>query len=214
MRTVGILAGVSVILLWPVNSSAAEKPDFSGTWQINLEASDPVRDEITRRLADRRSQNTRDDIVDLKAQGEAFGGTRTSNRQPRNDDRLGGLGGMLGVIPLLREALGDMERLTVVHADDLLTYEDAEGAAHTLRTNGVENEAEDSGGTVRTKWKGSRLVTELRLSSRSNIRWSWTLLEDGRLELKTRISPFYTPSRPVPPLVVRTIYDRVAVTKL
>ena len=65
---------------------AAQRPDFSGDWQIDLEASDGVAGEIARRSQDSLRENTRDDIVDLQAQGEAFGGERTSNRQPRNDD--------------------------------------------------------------------------------------------------------------------------------
>ena len=49
------------------------------------------------------------------------------------------------MIPLLQEALDATERLTVVHADAELFFENAEGGAHALFTDGVEIEAAEGG---------------------------------------------------------------------
>ena len=159
-------------------------------------------------------ENTRDDIVDLQAQGEAFGGERTSIRQPRNDDRLGGAAGRLVLIPLLEYSrLGAMDRLTIDHGELELSMRDSEGEAQIFFTDGRRIDTRESGVSAVTKWKGSRLVAKTTLADKSSIRRQWKILDDGRLELNTRISPFVYPRAGalpgVPPLAVRAVYDRV-----
>jgi hypothetical protein len=181
----------------------AGKPDLTGAWQINLDKSDDPR---------------------KKLQGTRSGGW-SGPRGGMGGGMSGGMGGVHGGFggvgsrnggdpdetPAMREAMRTVteapERLTIVYrgADVVLTS--GEGHVQTLQPNGQAVQEKTARGqeTERTtKWDGSNLVTEVRMSDGVKITQTYTRSPDGQQLIVT--SRFEGPARVVE---IRRVYDAV-----
>ncbi len=136
-----------------------EHPDFSGTWVINLELSDRPDDQLRPREGDRPA------------------GARP---EPR---RAGpGLGALLQSFVAFR----------IVDEDSTVTLISAGGDRRVVRPDGAERQSRLEGLgniTVKTRWRGDRLVVERRLDSGARITETYALAAEGRrLYVTTKIS--------------------------
>lgn len=181
----------------------AGKPDLTGAWQINLDKSDDPR---------------------KKLQGTRSGGW-SGPRGGMGGGMSGGMGGVHGGFggvsgrnggdpdetPAMREAMRTVteapERLTIVYRDADVVLTSGEGQVQTLQPNGQAVQEKTARGqeTERTtKWDGSNLVTEVRMSDGVKITQTYTRSPDGQQLIVT--SRFEGPARVVE---IRRVYDAV-----
>jgi hypothetical protein len=99
------------------------------------------------------------------------------------------------------------ERLTIVYRDADVVLTSGEGQVQTLQPNGQAVQEKTARGqeTERTtKWDGSNLVTEVRMSDGVKITQTYTRSPDGQQLIVT--SRFEGPARVVD---IRRVYDAV-----
>ncbi len=150
-----------------------EHPDLNGAWVINLEQSDRPDDQLRRRDRDRPD----------------------ATRRPPPQRAGPGLG----------ELLQSFVAFRIVDQDSTFTLVSAGGARRTLYPDGAERESRLEGlgnVTVKTRWKGEKLVVERRLDSGVRISESFELTADGRqLHVLTKVSGIPQP------IEFRRVYD-------
>lgn len=141
-----------------------EHPDFSGTWVINLELSDRPDDQLRPRDGDRRD------------------GDRPVGARPEPRRSGPGLGALVQSFVAFR----------IVDEDSTVTLIGAGGDRRVVRPDGAERQSRLEGLgniTIKTRWRGDRLVVERRLDSGAKITESYALAEEGRrLYVTTKIS--------------------------
>jgi hypothetical protein len=181
----------------------AGKPDLTGAWQLNLDKSDDPR----KKLQGTRSGGWSD------PRGGMGGGTAGGMGGVRGG--FGGLGGRNrgdpDETPAMREAMGAVteapEKLTIVYRDADVVLTSGEGLVQTLQPNGQPVQEKTARGqeTERTtKWDGSNLVTEVRMSGGVKITQTYSRSPDGQQLIVT--SRFESPARVVD---IRRVYDAV-----
>ncbi len=139
-------------------------PDFSGTWVINLELSDRPDDQLRPRDDDRPP------------------GDRPAGGRPEPRRAGPGLGALLQSFVAFR----------IIDEDSTLILAGAGGERRVFRPDGLERQSRLEGlgnVTVKTRWRGERLVVERRLDSGAKITETYELATEGRrLAVTTRIS--------------------------
>ena len=175
------------------------KPDLTGAWQLNRDKSDDPQKKL---------QGTRTGTWTTPRAGTGGGVTGGVS------GAHGGFGGVGGrpyeqENPALREAMGTVaeapEKLTIVHRDADIVLTSGEGVVQTLRPNGdtikekttLGHDAERT-----TKWDGSNLVTEVKMSGGVRLTQAYTRSSDGRELVVT--SRLEGPGRVVD---IRRVYD-------
>ena len=178
---------------------ATDKPDLTGAWQLNRDKSDDPQKKL---------KGTRT-------------GTWTTPRAGTGGGVTGGVAGAHGGFggvggrpyepesPALREAMGTVaeapEKLTIVYRDADVVLTSGEGVAQTLRPNGDTVKEKTTGGhdaERTTKWDGSNLVTEVKMSGGVRLTQAYTRSSDGRELVVT--SRLEGPGRVVD---IRRVYD-------
>jgi len=178
---------------------ATDKPDLTGAWQLNRDKSDDPQKKL---------KGTRT-------------GTWTTPRAGTGGGVTGGVAGAHGGFggvggrpyepesPALREAMGAVaeapEKLTIVYRDADVVLTSGEGVAQTLRPNGDTVKEKTTGGhdaERTTKWDGSNLVTEVKMSGGVRLTQAYTRSSDGRELVVT--SRLEGPGRVVD---IRRVYD-------
>ena len=176
-----------------------DKPDLTGVWQLNRDKSDDPQKKL---------KGTRT-------------GTWTTPRAGTGGGVTGGVAGAHGGFggvggrpyepesPALREAMGAVaeapEKLTIVYRDADVVLTSGEGVAQTLRPNGDTVKEKTTGGhdaERTTKWDGSNLVTEVKMSGGVRLTQAYTRSSDGRELVVT--SRLEGPGRVVD---IRRVYD-------
>jgi hypothetical protein len=163
----------------------AGRPDFTGRWTFNAEKSDDARAKL-RAAADggRRGE------FGGPGRGGPMGGGL-----PPGGGRGGPMGGMGGGPPVadmeaMRAAMDDVlepaAALTVTQGDPELIAVRDDGRVLRLYTDG--RKAKERNGTVerKTRWDGSRLVSEVKLQDGRKLTEVWILAADGR-ELRSSV---------------------------
>ncbi len=167
--TAGLIAAAAVLGTAACSGGSSggpipEHPNFSGTWVINLELSDRPDDQLRPREGDRPAPDR----------------PPASRPEPR---RAGpGLGALLQSFVAFR----------IVDEDSTLILAGAGGEQRVFRPDGLERQSRLEGlgnVTVKTRWKGKRLVVERRLDSGAKITETYELATEGRrLYVTTSVS--------------------------
>jgi hypothetical protein len=157
---------VGALVAW-AEEKANEKPDFTGTWQLNEEASDDLRKKL---LEARRGR------------GGGSGGPRGGGVLGGPPGGRGGTGGPPGGFGGRGEGRGEMgpplfmretaERFVISHNDPEITISYEDGRSLVLFTDGrkVEQESLHGGALVlKTKWKEDRMVVKRRAEGRPEV---------------------------------------------
>ena len=184
--------------------------DLSGTWVLNVEASDDPQEEY-RRWVQARGVG-----------GGAPAGTGAGNEGGGSYDVAGGggAGGMAalggGLLAMMQQFTQNSERLTIAQSDPEVTITNAAGQSNMVFTDGrvVESTGEDGGKTkVKTRWKKDKMIVDIDFPTRPNpaggtltpsLTMTYSLDKSGRLLLASTVGIGAT----VPPLTVERIYDR------
>jgi hypothetical protein len=178
------------------------QPDLTGAWQLNRDKSDDPQKKL---------KGTRT-------------GTWTAPRGGTGGGVTGGMGGAHGGFggvggrpyeqesPALREAMSALteapEKLTIVYRDANVVLTSGEGVVQTLQPNGDKVMEKTAGGhdaERTTKWDGSNLITEVKMSGGVTLTQTYTRSSDGRELVVT--SRLEGPGRVVD---VRRVYDAAA----
>lgn len=211
---------------------AEEPPSLVGSWVIDLEASDDLRNEIAERLDERRDLSdgfknrteaeARLGVVPVQESGSVLTTSdeevgqwelRAEARRLRREEKwFNASAGDLGVgplLPILRHVVTGMAELRVLHSSTELSYRTADGYFERFSLDGKWVETEVSGGTQggRGQRKKNRILTTLRMSDGSTITSIWKLLPSDQLQLSTTVARS-TAGTPTRPLKFVTVYNR------
>jgi hypothetical protein len=180
---------------------ASGKPDLTGAWQLNHDQSDDAQ----KKLKGGRT------------------GTWTTPRAGTGGGGMGGVHGGFGGVgamgrpyeqdsPALREGMSAIaeapEKLTIVYRDADVVFTSGEGVVWTLRATGDTVTEKTAGGhdaERTTKWDGSNLVTELKMSGGVKLIQTYTRISEGRQLVVT--SRLEGPGRVID---IRRVYDAIA----
>ena len=177
------------------------KPDLTGAWQLNRDQSDDPQKKL-------KGTKTGTWTTPRAGTGGVTGGIAGAH---------GGFGGVGGPAyeqenPAMREAMGALteapEKLTIVYRDADVVLTSGEGVVQTLRANGDTVLEKTAGGhdvERTTKWDGSNLITEVKMSGGVKLTQTYTRSADGRQLFVT--SRLEGPGRVVD---VRRVYDAAA----
>jgi hypothetical protein len=206
-----VAAALTSFVLTAAASTAATAQagvDLSGTWVLNVEDSDDIREEFRRWMQARGAGG---------AVGGAPGtGAGDSPGSPGSGGGrgLGAAGG--GLMALLERFSQGVERLIIAQGDPEVTITNAAGVANMVFTDGrvVERVDEDGGKTkVKTRWKKDKMIIDIDFPSRPNpaggiltpnLTMTYSLGKDGRLELASTVGI----GAAIPPFTVERVYDR------
>lgn len=177
------------------------KPDLTGAWQLNRDQSDDPQKKL-------KGTKTGTWTTPRAGTGGVTGGIAGAH---------GGFGGVGGPAyeqenPAMREAMGALteapEKLTIVYRDADVVLTSGEGVVQTLQPNGDTVTEKTAGGhdvERTTKWDGSNLITEVKMSGGVKLTQTYTRSSDGRQLFVT--SRLEGPGRVVD---VRRVYDAAA----
>ncbi len=191
--SLGVLAAAGALLLAPSPSAAAaERPDFTGTWELNEELSDNPRDKM------RQARGGRGGFGGPGGgRSGGFGGPgggRSGGFGGPGGGRGGGFGGPGGgdreaLRERMRELQESLRVLEITHADPELVLQaesdrDPPGRDQTFFTDGRDFYRRTLGGDLaeaRAKWKdGGRLVFKMKRGEAGKVTETWELAPGGR----------------------------------
>ncbi len=229
-RTVAV-ASILTLLSSPLAAGAAkERPDLSGTWELNVELSENPQQKVQEMAENRRRQakapsggggGGRSGGGGGGAGGGGAGGAGGGGAGGAGGAALrgGSRGGFSSSGGSLRGLLGvvsqGIQMLKIDHREPEMQIEDSNGNVRLIFTDGrlVERKDEDGGKTkVKTKWKKDRVVVKVTFPTSGGviptIELTYELDGPDRLIVTSRVSAS-GPGRPTPPLSVERVYDRV-----
>lgn len=127
-------------------SLAAERPDFSGSWQLNEELSENPHDEMMEKMGGGR--------------GRGGGGRSGGGMQGGGGGRGSGGGGREEMQSRMNERVEKVRVLEILHQDPELVIGFADGTSRTLFTDGRETAEDLEAGFFEgtAKWKGNSQV--------------------------------------------------------
>ncbi len=173
----------------PEASLAAEKPNFTGTWQLNHEQSDSAREKIQETMSSSGGRR-RGGMRGGRRPGDSRGGQQGGDRQGR-----------------MREMFEAAETLIIAHNDPELSITDNTGRTRTLYTDGRKAEQQTPRGEtikVTARWQADRLVIEREAGHGRKMSETYELAPDGRqLVVTKRIENQRFPE----PIIIRYVYD-------
>jgi hypothetical protein len=204
-----LLVSAALLLVGNLAARAVEKanerPDFTGTWQLNNEESDDLREKML------EARQGRGNGSGGSRGGGGFGGPpagRGGMGGPRG--RFGGRGGGdrgdMGAPPLMREAL---ERLVISHSDPEITISYGDGRLLVLYTDGRKIERESPFGEVlvfKTKWKEDRIVVKRRSEGRPEVTEIYELSPERE---RLFVTLEFEPPRGGGQITLRRVYESV-----
>ena len=225
-RTVAV-ASILTLLFGPLAGAAAkEKPDFSGTWELNVELSENPQQRVQEMMENRRRQAKVSEGGAGGGGGPGGGGGgavarggggdgrsvgRSTPRERGGDGDFGGARDLMGLLGVVSQGV---QMLKIEHREPAIQIEDANGNVRSIFTDGrlVEREEEDGGKTkVKTKWKKERVVVKVTFPTSggvtSGIELTYEIDDYGRLVVTSSVSAS-SPGRPSPPLSIERVYDR------
>jgi hypothetical protein len=212
-----VAAAFAVVLLASGANRAARAQgpvDLSGTWVLDVEASEDPQEQFRRWVQARG--------VGGGGGGGAAPSTGSGDGGSGSNDVAGGGGGRGmaavggGLLGMMQRFSQNSERLTIAQGDPEVTITNAAGQANLVFTDGrlVESVAEDGGKTkVKTRWKKDKMIIDIDFPTRPNpaggtltpsLTMTYSLDKSGRLLLASTVGIGAT----VPPLTVERIYDR------
>ena len=176
-------------------SLAADRPDFSGTWQLNEELSEDPRGQMKKKTGDRGGRGG-------GRGGMREGGNRGTGGQGRDP------GGMQERLQSMKERI---ETLDIQHQDPELAIGFGDGTQRTLFTDGrkMEDNLESGVFEAKAKWKASSSVLfKAENAVGQKITETYELDASGqRLEVTTRIEG----GDRRPDMSFKRVYDRALV---
>ena len=172
-----------------VHHETPEKPNFSGRWSLNRNASDDAAKMVREAL-----------IRNRKLENPL--GTRVrqvlTRRRNDPDQQLG---------RLLIQVLEAPESLLIQHEETSLTIVDTRGRMRTLSFEEPTGIEFADGIAVTTRWSGMQLVSDVNLQDQEMARLTLALAPGGfQLHLTEQIQPFSLGT----PIIVHNVYDFVA----
>ena len=176
-------------------SLAAERPDFSGSWQLNEEL----------------SENPRDKMVEQMGGGRGRGGSGGLGGGMRGGGGSGGRGGgsREDIQARLEARSQRIEALEILHQDPEFVIGFADGSNRTLYTDGreVSHDLEVGAFESQAKWKGrSQVVFKSESENGAEITEIYELNEAGdQLFVTTKIEG----EERRPDISFERVYDRV-----
>jgi hypothetical protein len=147
--------------------AGGEKPDFSGSWELNEDLSDNPWEKMMEKMPERGSGGPPGGGRGGKGGG---GGGYDSGRSQMARDRM-------------RSLLESAKRLDIAHAEPSLSMVDGEGNERLLFTDGRDNDFELAGDLweASAKWKkGTRVVLKAKSTRGRKITEAIELSEEGR----------------------------------
>lgn len=177
-------------------------PQFSGRWDLNVQASDPAPTQESKQGGDEEDRGG--GRGDRGGRGGGTGGGHGSrsefSRTPKQADSAAVRQEMDRVIEAPRFFI-------VVQREDSVILTDDQGRVTTLRPDGVKAVEQQAGGSVErtTKWDGRALVTTTRLGNGAKVTQTFTKVFDGlQLVIVTRVEGGKLPS----PIELKRVYDQ------
>ena len=170
---------------------AADRPDFTGVWELNAELSDDPREVMAERMENARRGRSPGDAGrggfgggggGGGASGGGAGGAGGGGASGGGGGGFGagarggggggggaggfggGFGASRGLMGLMQSMSQGIERLTISHEDPEMEIEDANGNGRLIFTDGRSVEREEEGGgktKVKTRWKKNRVVVKV-----------------------------------------------------
>ena len=232
-RTIALTSILTLLLSPVVAGAATEKPDFSGTWELNVELSENPQQQVQEMMENRRRQAGVSSGGAGGAGGAPTGGGggggggggqvgRGTPSEGGGGRGTGGAGGGFGgggtpdgMMGLLQGVSQGVQKLKIDHQEPEILIEDANGNLRSIFTDGrsIERPEESGGKTkVKTKWKKDRVVVKVTFPTSGGviptIELTYELDGPDRLIVTSQVSAS-GPGRPTPPLSVERVYDRV-----
>lgn len=201
-----IAIAVAIALAAGTALGEAERPDFSGYWELNAERSDDAREK------EREGQR-------LTADTGRGGASRGGHRSRRLPAGAGGRqaepeSGKLSWLTLLSGYGQDLRIVQVEHGEpDLRITSAMPGTSFTQLLHTDERPFERSGsgteGSARARWqRGGRLVVELEAPDGRALTETWELVAEGsRLLMTAKLEG----GRLLPDVTYQRVYDRVEI---
>jgi len=209
---------VAVACVFSVRAIAAAKPDLSGKWTLNVDASDHPKqvfgqgdgsDAGSRRGGDSGRGAGRGGRGGFGGRGGGgFGGggrNRRGGASGNTDDRL-------RLLELSDEIRHPSATLTIAQHADTLSITDAQNVTRVFRTRGQKDTHQLDAVKVdsETTWQNDRLVIEYDIGSKRKIRYAYSLVpETGQLLVETDLESGNKQSAGTMP--VTRVYDSVVV---
>ena len=172
-----------------VHQDNAERPNFSGRWNLNRHASDDAGKMVKDALVRNRKIET---SLGLRV--------RQVFMRRRND-----LDQDLGRV--LVQVLEAPKSLLILHEEKSLTIVDTNGGMRTLSFDATPSIELGQGFAVTTRWSGMQLVSDVNFQNQGSARLTLALAPGGfQLHLTEQIQPFVLGK----PIIVHNLYDFVA----
>ena len=224
-RTVAVTSILTLLLSPVVAGAAKEKPDFSGTWELNVELSEDPRQQVQEMIENRRRQakapsggggggRSGGGAGGAGGGGGGGGGIGGAGGGGRGGGGFGGGGGVRSLMGLLGVVSQGVQMLKIDHREPEIRIEDANGNVRSIFTDGrLVERAEEGGGKtkVKTKWKKNRVVVKVTFPTSEGvtpgIELTYELDDRDRLIVTSSVSAS-GPGRPLAPLAVQRVYDR------
>ena len=172
-----------------IRHDAPERPNFSGRWTLNRQASDDAGKIVKEAL-----------IRNRKVENPLGIRVRQVFMRRRNgpDQQLG---------RILVQVLEAPESLLIQHEDASLTIVDTRGRMRTLSFEGTPGIELADGIAITTRWSGMQLVSDVNFQNQGMARMTLFLAPGGfQLHLTEQIQPFALGQ----PIIVHNVYDFVA----
>lgn len=179
--------------------STAQSFDATGTWVVNRELSENLREKAEEQAARRRR---------MASVSEGDGITRSSRGSGRAGLLAAGAGGGarrpggggFEAFGLLRRLVQGTDRLQIEHSDPALTIVDQRGAQRVLYTDGrkQENEAGEETVKITTQWKKDRIVSKANVSDGTRVTETYELDSEERLHVTINVGR----------MALERVYDR------
>ncbi len=184
-RLIGILSAIVLVGAsseLPAPAASADRPDFSGTWELNEEFSDDPYEKMQEAMAERmRSGGGRPPM------GGGMGGGRGGGGRGGG----GGMGGPGGSMPdreamqrRMQEIGERVKTMAVEHDETTLTVVYADGEERKLFLDGKKHYRETGRGDLQTKskWSGDREITvKATAEDGRRVIEKWELAAEGGL---------------------------------
>ena len=172
-----------------IQHEAPERPNFSGRWSLNRQASDDAVKMVKSALI--RSRKL-DNPLGIRVRQVLTG------RRNGPDQQLG---------RLLVQVLEAPESLLIQHEDTSLKIVDTRGRMRTLSFEATADTELADGVAVTTRWSGMELVSDVNFQNQGMARMILSLAPGGfQLHLTEQIQPFALGK----PIIVHNVYDFVA----
>jgi hypothetical protein len=201
----GVAAACGVLVLGGALRAAAQatpaspetKVDheaFSGTWKLNADESDKLRDKMKQARGGEEGRGARGGgggrgggFGGGMGGGGRYGGRRGGGGGTGGDPGAGGADGMRETMRRLDEP---SESLTIKQEEDAFLVGDDAGQIRRLHPDGRAMKTDNGEGEVKTRWHGDELVSETTPARGPKLRETFALSPNGKkLFVTTHFEP-------------------------